>query len=334
MADSADVDYPPNALAPSKMAEGGGPPQAMASIPECAICLQSCVHPVCLPCRHVFCFLCMKGASWQSKCCPLCRQEVPEDFLERPMLLSPDELRAAAAGGSRAGGGDYAWYYGGSNGWWQYDERTSGELEDAFAKGTTSTEMLIAGTLYVGDLENMVQYRRNQPARRRRMKRDAVGVPKKGVAGLRLEPAGPVVGPPLPAAVPTAAVPTAAVPTAAAPERINSADGADADGVADQVQSSSGVGALVSVLPLRPPTILGSHVARPPSPPPSPSLEESFSQLGLSQARAGEAGRAAMDGGQSYEFGSGSSESEEDEPGRAAPAPEQPPARGHGAAPG
>ncbi|KAK6297497.1 hypothetical protein J4Q44_G00320800 [Coregonus suidteri] len=57
-----------------------------------------CVHPVRLPCRHVFCFLCVKGASWHSKRCALCRQEVPEDFLEHPTLLSPEELKAAAAG--------------------------------------------------------------------------------------------------------------------------------------------------------------------------------------------------------------------------------------------
>uniref|UniRef100_A0A3B4A7H9 E3 ubiquitin-protein ligase n=1 Tax=Periophthalmus magnuspinnatus TaxID=409849 RepID=A0A3B4A7H9_9GOBI len=73
--------------------------------PECAICLQSCVHPVQLPCCHVFCFLCVKGASWHSKRCALCRQEVPEDFLERPVLLSPEELKAAAAGLSRGVGG-------------------------------------------------------------------------------------------------------------------------------------------------------------------------------------------------------------------------------------
>uniref|UniRef100_A0A3Q3X453 E3 ubiquitin-protein ligase n=1 Tax=Mola mola TaxID=94237 RepID=A0A3Q3X453_MOLML len=69
--------------------------------PECAICLQRCVHPVCLPCSHVFCFLCVKGASWHSKRCALCRQEITEDFLERPVLLLPEELKAAAAGTSR-----------------------------------------------------------------------------------------------------------------------------------------------------------------------------------------------------------------------------------------
>lgn len=45
--------------------------------------------------------------------------------------------------------------------------------------------MLIAGFLYVVDIENMIQYRRNTPSRRRRIKRDLANIPdKKGVAGL------------------------------------------------------------------------------------------------------------------------------------------------------
>ena len=35
----------------------------------------------------------------------------------------------------------------------------------------------------------MLQYRRNDPSRRRRIKRDVASAPKKGVAGLRTEPA-------------------------------------------------------------------------------------------------------------------------------------------------
>ncbi|NP_001085469.1 E3 ubiquitin-protein ligase rnf146 [Xenopus laevis] len=152
------------------------------SVPECAICLQICVHPVSLPCKHIFCYLCVKGASWLGRRCALCRQEIPEDFLDKPTLLSPEDLKSASRGN-----GEYAWYYEGRNGWWQYDERTSRELEDAFTKGKKSTEMLIAGFLYVADLENMVQYRRNEHGRRRKIKRDIVDIPKKGVAGLRLE---------------------------------------------------------------------------------------------------------------------------------------------------
>ena len=40
--------------------------QVVSEIPlECAVCLQTCVHPVRLPCRHIFCFLCVKGVSTQ-----------------------------------------------------------------------------------------------------------------------------------------------------------------------------------------------------------------------------------------------------------------------------
>ncbi|KAJ1153472.1 hypothetical protein NDU88_006231 [Pleurodeles waltl] len=155
---------------------------ASLTVPECAICLQTCVHPVSLPCKHVFCYLCVKGASWLGKRCALCRQEIPEDFLDKPNLLSPEELKAASRGN-----GEHAWYYEGRNGWWQYDERTSRELEDAFTKGKKNTEMLIAGFLYVADLENMVQFRRNEHGRRRKIKRDITDIPKKGVAGLRLD---------------------------------------------------------------------------------------------------------------------------------------------------
>lgn len=97
-------------------------------------------------------------------------------------MLSPEELKAVSRGK-----GEYAWCYEGRNGWWQYDERTSRELEDAFSKGKKNTEMLIAGFLYVADLENMVQYRRNEHGRRRKIKRDIIHIPKKGVAGLRLD---------------------------------------------------------------------------------------------------------------------------------------------------
>lgn len=242
------------------------------SSPECAICLQRCVHPVRLPCDHIFCFLCVKGASWHSKRCALCRQEIPEDFLERPVLVLPEELKAAAAGVSRTEGtqggscGGFAWYYEGRNGWWQYDERTSHELEEAFSKDQKSTEMLIAGFLYVADLENMVQYRRNEHGRRRRIKRDIVDIPKKGVAGLRLdsEPVLPVVSP-------------------ATREHIISHHGSEA---ASQSQSLS-LGLIASLPPVRPPTLLGHHLSSPTAPLLT-TLEHSLSQLLISQPESEE----------------------------------------------
>lgn len=301
MADCGEVDCSVNAVPPSKLIEEVGDTatdsSSSTSTPECAICLQSCIHPVCLPCSHVFCFLCVKGASWQSKRCALCRQEIPEDFLERPVLLSPEELKAAAAGLSRTGKtgddsrGDYAWYYEGRNGWWQYDERTSCELEEAFAKGRKSTEMLIAGFLYVADLENMVQYRRNEHGRRRKIKRDSVEIPKKGVAGLRLDPEPS----------PTSALP---VVTLAAKERISSADGSDTGG-----QSHPSSFGILSLPPVRPPTLLGRHPTSPLSPSPS-TLVESFSQLLISEPEGEQVDRD--DEVNTYNYASGNSESEEE----------------------
>lgn len=259
-------------LAATKLRDTTDADSCSISTPECAICLQRCVHPVRLPCYHIFCFLCVKGASWHSKRCALCRQEIPEDFLERPVLLLPEELKAAAAGVSQTEGteggscGDFAWYYEGRNGWWQYDERTNHELEEAFNKGQKSTEVLIAGFLYVADLENMVQYRLNEHGRRRRIKRDVVSIPKKGIAGLRLdfEPALPVVTP-------------------ATSGHVIPPHGSDA---ASQSQSLS-FDLTAPLPPVRPPTLLGHHLSSPTTPPLT-TLEDSFSQLLIGQPESEE----------------------------------------------
>lgn len=154
-----------------------------SSIPECAVCLQTCVHPAQLPCGHIFCFLCVKGVANQSKKCAMCRQEIPTDYFEKPVLVAQDNTDKDSAGFD----GGYQWFYEGRNGWWQYDERTSRELEAAYKKGERICELLVAGLLYIADFDAMLQIRRNDPSRRRRIKRDLATIPKKGVAGLRLE---------------------------------------------------------------------------------------------------------------------------------------------------
>lgn len=147
---------------------------------ECAVCLQPCIHPAQLPCGHIFCFLCVKGIANQSKRCAMCRQEIPRDFIEHPKLLHGPEPVEGFDGG-------YQWFYEGRNGWWQYDERTSRELEACYKAGSRTCELLIAGFLYDANLETMLQMRRNDHSRRRRIKRDFASAPKKGVAGLRTE---------------------------------------------------------------------------------------------------------------------------------------------------
>ncbi|XP_067840679.1 E3 ubiquitin-protein ligase rnf146 isoform X2 [Heptranchias perlo] len=258
MAGCGDVDHASNMLPGGrKLNESCSNTAPTLTVPECAICLQTCVHPVKLPCKHIFCFLCVKGASWQSRRCALCRQEIPEEFLDKPALLSPEELKAASRGN-----GEYAWYYEGTNGWWQYDERTSTELEDAHLKGKKTIEMLIAGYLYIADLENMIQFRRNEHGRRRKMKRDIADIPKKGVAGLRLD----------------------CDSNGLTSERENSADGADSATGAGSASASIQPSVSINRPTVRPATSLVDQPVSPltPSPDANVLLVNSLAQLQLS----------------------------------------------------
>ncbi len=75
---------------------------------ECPICLQPCMHPVELPCRHVFCFLCIKGVAIQGPNgrCAICRAAIPHNVLTHPQLKDISQLykdQKAANG--------YQWFY-------------------------------------------------------------------------------------------------------------------------------------------------------------------------------------------------------------------------------
>ncbi|XP_005107732.1 E3 ubiquitin-protein ligase rnf146 [Aplysia californica] len=153
---------------------------------ECPVCLQTCIYPVQLPCMHIFCFLCVKGVANRSTRCALCRQQIPADFFCQPNLVEWDSLENPVTFDD-----GYGWFYGGVNGWWQYDERTSQELETHHKAGHASCELLIAGYVYIIDLTNMVQTRRNDRTKKRRIKRDLVTLPgRKGIAGLKINSEG------------------------------------------------------------------------------------------------------------------------------------------------
>ncbi|WAR24179.1 RN146-like protein [Mya arenaria] len=150
---------------------------------ECPVCLQCASFRVQLPCKHIFCFLCVKGFANRNKRCALCRQDIPSDFFKDPKLVCEDEIKEKSMYIFDEG---YQWFYEGRNGWWQYDDKTSGELEVRYKKGDKKFELLIAGFLYVVDLESMRQVRRNDHTRRRRIRRDLRSIPDiKGIAGLK-----------------------------------------------------------------------------------------------------------------------------------------------------
>lgn len=79
---------------------------------ECAVCLQTCVHPAELPCGHVFCYLCIKGIVNRGRRCAMCRQDIPADYLDRPRLLRPVEVEAESNGFEDG----HSWFYEGQNG--------------------------------------------------------------------------------------------------------------------------------------------------------------------------------------------------------------------------
>jgi len=65
---------------------------ATDSVSECPVCLQPCVFPVQLPCLHVFCYLCVKGVAGRNRRCALCRADIPQDFVRRPVLVGKDAV--------------------------------------------------------------------------------------------------------------------------------------------------------------------------------------------------------------------------------------------------
>lgn len=130
----------------------------------------------------------------RSRKCALCRHSLAVDYLENPTLIKvvdktnkeEKETKTKEKADDETDEDDFVWYYEGRNGWWSYDEKTSLEVEKAFKSGQRSCTLLIAGFLYVVDFENMFQTRKNEPGRRRRIKRDKKDVESKGVAGIRI----------------------------------------------------------------------------------------------------------------------------------------------------
>ncbi|XP_015044043.1 uncharacterized protein Rnf146 isoform X4 [Drosophila pseudoobscura] len=101
---------------------------------ECAVCLQTCIHPARLPCGHIFCFLCIKGVAYKNRRCAMCRREIPAEFLDNPTLVNGIEDIWA----TRATEDGYQWYYEGRNEvWWAYDRRTNEDIEEGFEKYET-----------------------------------------------------------------------------------------------------------------------------------------------------------------------------------------------------
>ncbi|VVC44167.1 Zinc finger, RING-type,Zinc finger, RING/FYVE/PHD-type,WWE domain, subgroup,Zinc finger, RING- [Cinara cedri] len=155
--------------------------KSKSEIIECPICLGPAVFPILIPCGHVFCFLCIKGVVQQSNICPMCRQAVPNNFYKNPIFL--EYLGHNQEDFDHDG---YQWFYEcRSGGWWQYEKRTSEEIEQNYQLNNKKFNLLICGTLYTIDLDRNVQYSVDNPSKRRKLKREnGSNLLVKGIAGI------------------------------------------------------------------------------------------------------------------------------------------------------
>ncbi|OWA52040.1 hypothetical protein BV898_16497 [Hypsibius exemplaris] len=182
----------------------------------CCVCTDAPLHPIRLPCSHIFCFLCIKGVFLTDPKCPMCRADIPRKCIEEPKVFgeSPKtqgsrkrkkpptsssssshtttptpvtslQTSVTSPQTSVTSPARQVWLYEARDGrWWQYDERTLAAIEDAQHKGMTDLEVVLAGRIYVLDFAGKVQMRKDNPALKRQMKKDFVDGTVKGVAGL------------------------------------------------------------------------------------------------------------------------------------------------------
>lgn len=150
---------------------------------ECCVCQDKCIHPVQLPCKHVFCYLCIKGVAARNNKCALCRQQIPAGYMDNPSVIDHGKIESVLKENS------HSWFYEAKNGgWWMYEQRTSAEIEKAFNEQKESIRVQISGFFYIIDLDNMVQYREGMSERQRRIRRGHAKTQHvKGVAGISIK---------------------------------------------------------------------------------------------------------------------------------------------------
>merc|ERR1719244_2408561 len=179
--DSPEQPVLPNLLKGVTIPEG--PPR---TFDECPVCLDPPVHPVSLPCGHKFCFLCAKGlvSATDSGSCSMCRQNIPANSLNSSVVLSKASQELSDTPPLEAKD-EYQWFYQGKHhGWWRFEHRNNEDIEEAFETSQQTLEMMICGSIYVIDFQNLEQYPKNNPSRKRKIKRDLKSSDCKGVAGL------------------------------------------------------------------------------------------------------------------------------------------------------
>ncbi len=140
---------------------------------DCCVCLEEITLPITTDCNHHFCFLCLKSLIESSNhpVCPLCRSPLDIDLNH----LQVDENLVNDATES------YQWQYHGKNyGWWDYDERSNKEIEEAYvSKDLGSPQSGLPGPciIFIGhksysiDFTEMTQKNLTDPSKIRKVRR-------------------------------------------------------------------------------------------------------------------------------------------------------------------
>ena len=145
---------------------------------ECCICLEKINLPITIPCKHKFCYLCLKRSYQHNSACPLCRSTIPGYVISNAKLEQKVEFSGIV------------WLYSGrNNGWWSYDPTMIEQVEQAYKQGDEEYSFELLGQKYVIDFDTMHQIQIASGVKRfvRRLDKSQIEQEVlKGIAGLKL----------------------------------------------------------------------------------------------------------------------------------------------------
>ena len=160
------------------------------------MCKEDLLLALILPCKHIFCFLCIKGHCLKNGAnCFICKMSFDKSLIEKPPSM--EAVREGSKDKNR-------WYYeSNNNGWWEFDGRTSDVIfliiflkylkfqiiEDAFRQEDPTVSFPIGSRTYEINFEAKRQYQQDDTSKKRTITRSTRRDIKnlRGVAGIPLE---------------------------------------------------------------------------------------------------------------------------------------------------
>jgi hypothetical protein len=140
-------------------------PQNSNVAQQCGICREDIVIPKELPCKHNYCFLCIKAYfdlcqhNGEPLQCPTCKSSVPNNFLREPARIDLNMWRQYFVHTPTV-----RWYYSSreQNKWWAYDPKNCEFIERRYQEFRNDDRLsvcriFIATDPFIIDFVNMTQ---------------------------------------------------------------------------------------------------------------------------------------------------------------------------------